>query len=304
MNFAQYISELLVENDCVIIPGLGGFVANYQSAVVSGNAHVSFMPPSKQLLFNIKLNQNDGLLVTKILLNQNITYKQAEEQVLDFVYGIKKELHQTGAFSLEGIGLLLLNKTGAIEFQPIVDTNLFAESFGLSTFVYPQLHYGIRAKHRVTFKQAVPKRSATVLKTIKQVAVVIPMLLLLAVLPTVYLKNSQQSSFSFFNTSENENIKTVRSIAVPVRNIKQKDKLVAKSCVDYHIIIGCFKNIQTANKLCETFKTKGFRTSVLNINDMYKVSLQSFNDLREANKVLITFQEANPEFSDSWILSK
>jgi len=304
MNFAQYISELLVDNDCVIIPGLGGFVANYQSAVVSGNAHVSFMPPSKQLLFNIKLNQNDGLLVTKILLCQNITYKQAEEQVFDFVYGIKKELYQTGAFSLEGIGILLLNTTGAIEFQPTVDTNLFAESFGLSTFVFPQLNYGIRAKHRVTFKQNVPKRNATVLKTIKQVAVVIPMLLLLAILPTVYLKNSQQSSFSFFNTSERESVKTEKPIVVPVRNIKQTAKLVVKSGADYHIIIGCFKNIQTANKLCENFKTKGFKTSILNINDMYKVSLQSFNDLREANNVLISFQEAHPEFSDSWILSK
>jgi hypothetical protein len=34
MKIEQYISELLYKYDCVIVPGLGGFVANYKSATI------------------------------------------------------------------------------------------------------------------------------------------------------------------------------------------------------------------------------------------------------------------------------
>ena len=32
IELAQHIEALLLENDCVIVPGLGGFVAHYASA--------------------------------------------------------------------------------------------------------------------------------------------------------------------------------------------------------------------------------------------------------------------------------
>jgi hypothetical protein len=32
MNVALFIEELLWEHDCVVVPGWGGFIANYQSA--------------------------------------------------------------------------------------------------------------------------------------------------------------------------------------------------------------------------------------------------------------------------------
>src|ERR1035437_5835918 len=136
MNIVADINELLIDTDCVIIPGLGGFVANYQSAMVSGSAHVQFMPPSKQLLFNTKLIQNDGLLIAKISEKQNICYKLAEEEIADFVYIIKKQLHSVGSFTFEGIGLLLLNTNNVLSFKPIVDVNLYADSFGLSSFMF------------------------------------------------------------------------------------------------------------------------------------------------------------------------
>jgi len=304
MNVSQYISELLLDNDCVTIPGFGGFVANYQSALVSGNAHVSFNPPSKQLLFNVKLNQNDGLLVTKLSTTQDISYKQAEEQVLEFVHSIKKQLHQTGIFTLDGIGVFFLNANSSIEFQPNVDVNLFADSFGLSPFMFPQLNYGIRAKQHVSFKQSAPKRHIVVKNTIKRVAVVVPMLLLLAILPSVYLRNIQESSFSFFKSAKSEIKENVKPYVSTKNRITTNIVINNQTIVSYYIIVGCFRNSKTAENLCETFKAKGFKSTVLPINDLYKVSLQSFSDITEANNLMISFQDANPQFADSWIMTK
>jgi hypothetical protein len=303
MNIVADINELLIDTDCVIIPGLGGFVANYQSAMVSGNAHVQFMPPSKQLLFNTKLIQNDGLLVSKLSRKQNISYKVADEEIAKFVYEIKKQLHTGGSFSFEGIGILLLTANNVLSFQPTVAINLYADSFGLSSFMFPQLQYGIRAKQHVSFNPTSIKRTVVVKKSIKRIAVVVPMLLLLAILPTVYLKNVQQSSFSFFSSSKIENNKVISSAVLRSKTKRNKILPVIVPKVCYHIIIGCFRNERTAQTVSETFKAKGFKTSVLTLNNMYKVSLQAYNDSNEAYTALHSFQDANKQFADSWLLT-
>lgn len=50
----KYISELLYQYDCVIIPGFGGFIGNYSPALIDPIYH-TFHPPYKSLLFNINL---------------------------------------------------------------------------------------------------------------------------------------------------------------------------------------------------------------------------------------------------------
>lgn len=46
MQLDQYISELLFHHDCVIVPGLGGFVVNYKSAHISAVQN-TFYPVKK-----------------------------------------------------------------------------------------------------------------------------------------------------------------------------------------------------------------------------------------------------------------
>ena len=49
-NIDPIIKELLVLHDCVIFPGLGGFVAQYASSTISDD-NLTFNPPFKQILF-------------------------------------------------------------------------------------------------------------------------------------------------------------------------------------------------------------------------------------------------------------
>ena len=58
MDISLYLVELLRLHDCVIIPDLGGFIANYRPAEMdlAGNR---FNPPVKEVIFSGKLNKND-----------------------------------------------------------------------------------------------------------------------------------------------------------------------------------------------------------------------------------------------------
>ena len=61
IELAQHIEVLLLENDCVIVPGFGGFVAYYTPAMrVEGN---TFLPPTRTPSLRPQLKLNDGLLV-------------------------------------------------------------------------------------------------------------------------------------------------------------------------------------------------------------------------------------------------
>jgi len=79
MQLSGYISELLYENDCVIIPGFGGFVGNYSSAKIHPVNH-TFYPPSKNILFNSKLTSDDGLLLHSVSIGENISYAEARSK--------------------------------------------------------------------------------------------------------------------------------------------------------------------------------------------------------------------------------
>lgn len=61
IEFARHIEILLLDNDCVIIPGLGGFVAHHISARYDEDDGL-FLPPYRTLGFNPQLTLNDSLL--------------------------------------------------------------------------------------------------------------------------------------------------------------------------------------------------------------------------------------------------
>ena len=62
IELARHIEILLLENDCVIVPELGGFIAHYQPAYYAESDNIYF-PPMRTIGFNPQLTMNDGLLV-------------------------------------------------------------------------------------------------------------------------------------------------------------------------------------------------------------------------------------------------
>ncbi|MBP7243847.1 MAG: SPOR domain-containing protein, partial [Bacteroidia bacterium] len=84
MRIPLYISELLYVSDCVIIPGLGGFVANSRSAFLNPAQH-TFSPPVRRIAFNASLRTNDGLLANYVSRREGITYGDAVTKIKYFV---------------------------------------------------------------------------------------------------------------------------------------------------------------------------------------------------------------------------
>ena len=136
MDVRVTISRLLEEHDCVILPGYGGFIGNYAPARIDPVSH-SFVPPSKKILFNINLKQNDGLLCNRLVTDEGVSYDDALALVNELVTTIRHNLKSGKSFIIPEVGRLFAGREGTLQFEQAKDHNLLPDAFGLLTFVSP-----------------------------------------------------------------------------------------------------------------------------------------------------------------------
>ncbi|MCB9188882.1 MAG: HU-CCDC81 and SPOR domain-containing protein [Flavobacteriales bacterium] len=125
----KHIIDLLHYHDCVIIPDLGGLVANYTPAFLDEKGE-KLCPPYKGFIWNKFLTHNDGLLANEIAKKDQIGYEQAMEQISEFVAGIKSQLKLQKRFEFDQIGFLYLGDNDLLQFE-FSGKNFLMNSFGL-----------------------------------------------------------------------------------------------------------------------------------------------------------------------------
>lgn len=124
------ISELLQSHECVMVPELGGFVAQYKSAHVHPITH-TISPPSFQIGFNRHLNNFDGLLSSAVSKKWSITLMEANYEVSQWVKSIQTHLAQGHKALLPGLGVLWIDHQSQTQFIPSDDIKQSAQHFGL-----------------------------------------------------------------------------------------------------------------------------------------------------------------------------
>jgi hypothetical protein len=138
MNLEKYICDLLFEHECVIVPGFGGFITNFEPARIH-ETNFSIEPPRKFVVFNSNLKINDGLLATKVSRHEACSFDEAMHNIRREVLAWNQRLKTGKTILLPGLGLFRQNKEGKTEFEPEKDQNFLAESFGLTNLIYPPL---------------------------------------------------------------------------------------------------------------------------------------------------------------------
>lgn len=174
----KYITDLLYDHDCVIIPGFGGFVSSYASATINRDKN-HFKPPFKKILFNCRLKSNDGILANYIAQQESISYTNAMNLIRRFVDKSNKEMDADKKIRFRGIGLLYKDENGNLQFEQDASVNYLSNAFGLSAFNSPTIYRKEGAKRfERTIKDSpeVALRSRKWMKGLKWAAVLVPLL--------------------------------------------------------------------------------------------------------------------------------
>ena len=119
INLTEHIEHLIVRNDCVIVPGFGAFIAEKLPAYID-KEQGAFMPPSRRLSFNPRIDHNDGLLVSSLMRRHCWSFTLASESLADCVAALKKRLASAGSLNIGSLGTLRYQDEATPEFVPAV----------------------------------------------------------------------------------------------------------------------------------------------------------------------------------------
>ena len=134
MQFENLIKDLLYSNDCVVLPGLGGFIAKYKGATLNTSLHTIY-PPQKTIGFNPQIKENDGLLVSALCALNNCSYSEGKAELDAWVKEQTNTLLRGEKLSWKGIGILFQDRLGKIQFIPDNKGNFSVESLGLEKII-------------------------------------------------------------------------------------------------------------------------------------------------------------------------
>jgi hypothetical protein len=135
INIEKYIAELVGNHDCVIVPGLGAFVALATSADIHPITH-KFTAPGRTLSFNAQIKVNDGLLAAEISRKESVSFQEATAFIDEYVKQFNTSLSVFKHYNCNGIGRFFYNIGGKLEFEPDFTINFSSDSFGLTDFVF------------------------------------------------------------------------------------------------------------------------------------------------------------------------
>jgi hypothetical protein len=273
MGTYTYIFELLYSNECVVFPGLGGFVTNYRPARIHPVLH-TFSPPAKELLFNPRLRSNDGLLANYIAQKESITYEEALRLLSEEAARIQELLNTSRRFEILNVGVIYKDIEGKICFEPSGEVNFLLSSFGLGEFISPAINRDRKIRHieaRPVLSGPGETRRLHIPATLVRAAVIAIPVIALSVLGwfnsgTITNWASQTSELLPKWSNENPlpvSTKAVKPLQKPVfqaRKVSDNSTLpaVVSASGSFAIIGNCFSIEDNARNYVNDLKSAGF----------------------------------------------
>ena len=305
VKLSTYISDLLYRYECVIIPNFGGFVSNTISAEITDNFK-SFHPPSKRLTFNNHLKNNDGLLANYIASVDKMPFKTAmnfiQFEVDEWIDTLRNSdiiLDKIGKLSLEGDNII---------FEPQTEINYLTDSYGLSSFVSPEIKRETYIKQVEEIEKKAPilvsQKSKEAPNYLKYAAIFLLGLSVIGFggnkLYKDYINKKQVISLQQQQEKQNRTIQEATFIiSDPLPSITLN---VQTSTRPFHVIAGAFRFPNNAERKVQQLKTLGFNARILGVNKwgLTQVSFESYNNNIEARKGLFVIRQTIAQ--DAWLL--
>ncbi len=336
MDLFRYIKELLFIHDCVIVPGFGGFVADYRPARINHESN-TIVPPGKEIRFNRSLTHNDGLLISSISEEKEIGYVDVKRMVTGFANELNRKLEKGKRILFEEVGTFYYDRYGNLQFDPDPTSNFLPDSYGLYEFaVTPLEEYDVNKRIRKKFTDKEPSGTQLRRKVLWRVAIAVPLLVALVVIPlkTDLLKfrtnvsslnpisnvdeidsnageqeETIQQAIREEDLAREEKPETDHEITQPtpvdesgVAEIETAAETIAP--VEYYIIAGSFRILGNAERYREQLTGNGYPSMIMEpVNGLHRVTLNGYSSKAEAISVLAELKK-DPSNKELWILRK
>lgn len=323
-DLISHIEYLLHSHNCVIVPGLGGFVLNSLPSEKTGIAE--FSSPKHELVFNRDLTHNDGLLSESYMKVFGFSFEKATQSVEVAAQELRKELLQKGRVDMGKLGAFVMHDEKRFVYEP--NAFLHPDTFGLSN---------VTLKPIIQLQPAIPVTKTTNKKAIGRnigigTAAAAVIALLLLIFPfnnqTSEIQNAQIFSENgilsglFDKTSDAKTTApdvetkeivaaTQPTVANPVQEISSKviqptaEEVLPADTKKYYIVVGVYEVPKVASQAIESLKAEGF----VNVDSLPRsgrtdVFIETFTDRTEAENRLREIHKNYHNHRDAWVLKR
>lgn len=126
---SKMVKELILDDDKVVLPGLGSFVAEVVPSTFSDKGY-TINPPYRRLFFRAGSDEGGALASFYASMN-NVELEVAEKIICDFVAELKTILYTRKTVIFPGLGRLRATKENNVFFVADEDLDIYPEGFGL-----------------------------------------------------------------------------------------------------------------------------------------------------------------------------
>jgi len=288
------IENLLIQNDYVIVPELGGFTIRQQSAQIIGT---QIIPPFSTVSFNARMNSNDGLLASEVMRSENVNFREANKLIEATVEKIKSELYKGNSVFFGKLGILYLNQEQQIAFRASKQTDFIPANFGLKTVYLPK-QQAENEQRKITI--TLPRN-----RDIFRYAAVI--LILIGIF--LFSPKTGDSTVSHYAGWSNLTAIFNSTINEADEEIPTETLIVEEQIVDlqelpksYHIVVACLASRRNAERFRDALLAKEFENAhILPARTTNRIVIESFSDRETAISYMRNLRSTNREFRDAWL---
>jgi len=306
MDFGKYIKELLMIHDCVILPGLGGFIANYKHAEIQ-HAQQIILPPSRQILFNQNLVNNDGLLYAHASMLSGYGYKEVQDMAEIFVKNILRDTGRGAKCTLDDMGYFYRDGEKELQFSANTKSNLLIDSYGM-----PSVQYQVFETRRISETRkyrAVPAGMEPVASRQKtrRFVMTAAAACLAAALVFVPIRTGffSEARFDIQNSSP---VIPIEQTTPALDQTPLTEVIPASDPADvnpgntYNIIVGSFREFGNARQLRNKLVEKGYEARILTgDNAFFRVSAGNATLREAADRIIADVRSQG--YESAWMLS-
>ena len=310
-EIALHIDFLLHTHDCIIVPGLGGFVVNETG--VEKNGLWGLDAPTFELIFNSKLTYNDGLLAESLMKTNNISFTRATKLIESASQELHSKLVKSEEVQWDNLGTFKINKENNLIFLPN-KAYVRPQFFGLSNARFKPAALVLTSSSKN--ENAIPVSSI-----VRYVSTAIAVAVLFFLVVVSYNNTSSpvnqhaeivSKPLIFGNNSSRANtLKANQPATVVVTNnspssdTNSKVATAQSSRKKYYIVVGVYEVRDVAEKSLSRLKKQGFsNASMIERPTRLDVYSDSFSTREEAQTYLQQFHADNASYRDAWILKR
>lgn len=325
-TIGNHIEELLQWYNCVVVPGVGGFLTNYREADIEmeGEEECSVFPPLREVRFNQSLVDNDGILVHAYMQTYDASYPSAERQMQLEIADMLDFLSVEGKYNIGHIGSLHQDLFGNLCFKTSEMGVASPYLYGLPAFCADTL---ASMRHQQEVMNTLAETAFSPIERIEQarenvkgkgdlvvrigrrwidftVSVAAAIMLFFVVAtptmhrqhnsPTDVVSASVPSSMVFSEKSNTKSKNTATS---------QSQKEVSAKDKDFTIVLACYVTRENAEYFLANLQKEGLNEGrYVKTGHKSWILYSRYESKEAANTALSILRKQNKSFAEAWVI--